>query len=289
MEKSLPAGSNLALRVYSALVFVPLILLISYIGGIAFVLLVGILVLLGLMELWSILESAGQKPLRMPGYVLAAAILFFSSFYSGEPARIIAGFSLTVLLALLFLGASRIGGQVCGAIAVTVGGVLYVGWLFSHQILLRSDAARLLSPAPTHEDTAGWLLLVFGYSLVWTCDTSAYFIGRRFGTRKLIPDISPGKTVAGGLGGLVFTVLVSLLFRRLFLPELSVAMALFLGTVIGVLAQLGDIFESALKRRGGVKDSSSLIPGHGGILDRFDGVLFALPAIYYILLAGSVR
>jgi phosphatidate cytidylyltransferase len=286
LERSLPAGRNFAQRVISALVFVPLILLVTYIGGIAFILLVEVLILASLAELWGILESAGQRPMRMTGYVLATFACLFTAYHSSEPRMIVAGFSITVLLSLLILGGARFASGTRGNLLPTMGGVLYIGWLFSHQIPLRCDAARLLPGAPQDADMTGWLLLLYGYSLVWTCDTSAYFIGRKFGVRRLVPRISPGKTVAGALGGFLCTVLVSLLYRHLFLSALPLHMALLLGAIIGVIAQAGDIFESALKRRGGVKDASSLIPGHGGLLDRFDGVLFALPAIYYILLAG---
>jgi phosphatidate cytidylyltransferase len=225
--------------------------------------------------------------MRVTGYVLATLVCLFSARFSAEPVMIIMGFSFMLLCAIVCLAAARWFGRIGETLLPTIGGVLYVGWLFSFQIPLRESAERLLPSSSLHPDTAGWIVLLFGYSLVWTCDTSAYFIGKRFGVRKLIPSISPGKTVAGALGGLVLTVAVALLYRSLFLGMLPLSLTLVIGVTSAVLAQAGDIFESALKRKAGVKDSSRLIPGHGGILDRFDGMLFALPAIYYILLAGA--
>jgi len=286
LERSLPASSNLSRRVYSAAVFVPLFVFISYLGGIVFLLLIAILIVLGLSELFTILAAGGLEPMRITGYLIAVAVCLFTFLCADSPKLIVAGFTATVIFALLLFLVGRITGRVSGSLLSSIGGVLYVGWLFSLQIPLRETGAKFLSGSTHEPDISGWLLLMFSYALVWTCDTGAYFVGQRFGQRKLIPSVSPGKTVEGAIGGFMCTILVAFLFRGLFLRDLPIGMTLILGVTVGVVSQLGDIFESKLKRQGNLKDSSDLIPGHGGILDRFDGMLFAIPALYYILLAG---
>ncbi|MFQ6103038.1 MAG: phosphatidate cytidylyltransferase [Candidatus Glassbacteria bacterium] len=288
MERSLPADNNLSIRVYSAFVFVPLFLIVTFIGGIVFTLLIEALILLGLAELYGILESGGLRPMKVSGYLLATGVCIFASGFSNRPSLIIAGFTVTILIALAFFTIGVILGRSPDSSLATIGGVIYVGWLFSLQIPLRDVAQGLqFTMASMTTDTLGWLLLIFGYAMVWTCDTSAYFVGKKFGRHRLIPSVSPGKTVEGAIGGFLSTVLVAFLFRGLFLPGFSTGLTAVLGITAGLVSQLGDIFESMLKRMGNVKDSSRIIPGHGGILDRFDGMLFALPAIYYILLAEA--
>jgi len=289
LEKSLPADKNLSKRVYSAFVFVPVLILITYVGGVVFTLLVTVLVLLGMYELFGILEAGGAKPARLFGYILAASVCFFAFYSAGRPGMIVAGFTVTVLAAVLLFGVESLRGRKSINSALTLGCVLYVAWLFSMQIPLRESGAILIPEGPFGSDVTGWLLLLFGYSMVWTCDTGAYFVGKKFGRHKLIPSVSPGKTVEGAVGGFLLTILVAFLFRYLFLKQLTTGTTALLGVTAGVTCQIGDIFESKLKRMGNIKDSSNIIPGHGGILDRFDGMVFALPALYYALLAGAGR
>jgi len=134
----------------------------------------------------------------------------------------------------------------------------------------------------------GGALLVFPLVITWASDIGAYFVGRAIGGRKLIPSVSPGKTVAGAVGGLVASMLVAWLYAgAVLVPVASLGFspwgALGFGAAISVAAQIGDLFESLLKREGGVKDSSRIIPGHGGVLDRFDSLIFVLPVAYLLL------
>jgi phosphatidate cytidylyltransferase len=135
--------------------------------------------------------------------------------------------------------------------------------------------------------TAGGVLLLMPMLLTWASDIGAYFVGRAFGKRKLIPKVSPGKTVAGAWGALGSTVLVAWLYAHFVLRpvahlDLTPLGAVVFGLVVSVAAQVGDLVESLLKREAGVKDSSKLLPGHGGILDRFDSLLFVLPVAYLL-------
>jgi phosphatidate cytidylyltransferase len=131
------------------------------------------------------------------------------------------------------------------------------------------------------------LLLLLPLLLTWASDIGAYFVGRAFGKRKLMPSVSPGKTVAGAVGGLLATMLVGWLYARFVLtPSTQLAFVrggiLVFAILVSIAAQIGDLAESLLKREAGVKDSSHIIPGHGGILDRFDSLLFVLPVAYVL-------
>jgi phosphatidate cytidylyltransferase len=152
--------------------------------------------------------------------------------------------------------------------AVTVLGLAYISLLLAHAGLLRGLV-----------DGRVWVFLVI--FLVMVSDSAAYFIGRSFGRHKLYEVISPKKTIEGSLGGLLGGVLGVLVFRSLFFPQLGVVDVLVLGGGVGAFSQIGDLFESMLKRSFGVKDSGRLIPGHGGVLDRLDSLLFAFPVTYY--------
>ena len=130
-------------------------------------------------------------------------------------------------------------------------------------------------------------LVLYPLILTWTSDTAAYFVGRALGKRKLIPSVSPGKTVAGAVGALIASIVVSWLYARFVLPHFArLSMlhwqAIWFGAVMSVAVQIGDLAESLIKRDARVKDSSHLIPGHGGVLDRIDSLLFAIPVAYLV-------
>jgi phosphatidate cytidylyltransferase len=146
-------------------------------------------------------------------------------------------------------------------------GVFYSVVLLSHLYLLRQLPSGL-----------EWTFLTI--FLVWATDIGAYLIGRQFGSHLLAPQVSPKKTLEGSLGGLLFSIAVALVFWRM-IGGANWIRYISMGIIIGISAQIGDLFESALKRSAGVKDSGKLIPGHGGILDRFDSLIFALPLVYY--------
>lgn len=149
-------------------------------------------------------------------------------------------------------------------------GVLYVGFLIPHVCLLRAQPD-------------GWRWVIFTVAGAMGSDTGGYFAGRAFGRHKLLPAVSPGKTVEGSVGGLLGAVLGALVIRFILLPARGAGEVVALGLAIGVLAQLGDLAESALKRAFGAKDSGWIIPGHGGILDRLDSLLFPFVLTYYYL------
>lgn len=127
------------------------------------------------------------------------------------------------------------------------------------------------------------LLLLAIFIFIWANDTGAYLVGSRWGKRRLAPSISPKKSVEGSIGGLLLVLLSAVILRRLLFPELSWLRILLIAVVVAIFGTIGDLFESSFKRQAGVKDSGKLIPGHGGILDRIDSLLLAVPAVYLLL------
>src|SRR6266436_2179477 len=158
-------------------------------------------------------------------------------------------------------------------VAVTLLGVCYVNWLLGHAISLRA------LPDGVH-----WILLLVW--VTWIGETAAYLVGSLAGRHKLAPGISPGKTVEGAIAQLVASVLAALVAGRWLFPGLQLRDAVAVGILLGVLGQVGDLVESALKRSVGVKDAGNVIPGHGGILDRIDGLLFNVPVLFYYVTYG---
>jgi phosphatidate cytidylyltransferase len=154
--------------------------------------------------------------------------------------------------------------------SIPVFGLLYIPSLLTFQTYIREIG---------HE----WIILL--YATVWAADTMAYYIGTLFGKRKLYVEVSPNKTMAGAGGSLMGGVLGGIVVKATLIPTLSVSSVFFIGIIIGAISVLGDLVESMFKRDAGVKDSGIIIPGHGGILDKIDGVLFAGPVLFWILTA----
>lgn len=172
------------------------------------------------------------------------------------------------VLFLLFAAKPANLSDTTSRMAVMLFGIIYVSFLLSHMLLLRNR--------PMGTQWVFFLLIT-----VWAGDTSAYFTGTLIGKHKLYPKISPKKSVEGLLGGIAGSIFVALLFRRFFFRDLAWSHTVMLAFFIMILGQIGDFGESMLKRSANVKDSSRLIPGHGGILDRLDSFLFSTPFLYY--------
>jgi phosphatidate cytidylyltransferase len=163
-------------------------------------------------------------------------------------------------------------------IATTILGVMYIGFLGSHLIMLREHPLRI-----NLDYGYGASFVFLAFVLTWAGDTGAYVVGSLFGRRPLIPRVSAKKTREGSLGGLVFSLAAALVAKETFASYLAMWHALALGLLAGVMGQFGDLFESLIKRDADIKDTSEMIPGHGGVLDRFDSLLFTAPLIYYFL------
>lgn len=284
--------SELTKRVLAALVAAPLALVMVYLGGLPLATFLAAVSVGCAWELFRIARAGGLDPLDPLGIPLAGAIplaAYSATIGLYHPTLGLAAMALLVILsAVIWVRGTH--GHPLGAAAVTVIGVLYTGGLLSFGYALREYPYAI-------GNRAGTVLVAFPLVLTWASDIGAYFVGRAIGGRKLIPAVSPGKTVSGALGGLVTTIVVSWLYVRFALVPLAsltmtVPAALLFGAIISVSAQIGDLVESLLKREANVKDSSRLIPGHGGLLDRLDSLLFVLPVAYLLfgwLLAPAVR
>jgi phosphatidate cytidylyltransferase len=266
----------LGLRIASAALFVPILIVLARAGGLAFWGFVALEVALGLIEFYRMMRGKGLQPYPVLGHLCALGLLWKVL----RPHQSHADFLVTAALLLtLALGLRRpeLKGRVEG-MAVTLLGVLYVGWLSAHLVMLRELPWRAGTP---YADGASYVLLAF--FITWSCDTGAYAVGRLLGRNRPWTRISPRKSVEGAVGGLAAAVVAAFVARAWFAPYLHVWDALILGSLVGVFAQVGDLVESMLKRDAAHGDSSDLIPGHGGVLDRFDSLYFAAPLVFYYL------
>jgi phosphatidate cytidylyltransferase len=266
----------LSLRVGSGLLFVPILILLAQTGGLAFLSLVALQVTFGLVEFYGMMRGRGLRPYPRLGIAAALALLWVC-YQPRVP--YVAFLATAVMLLVLALELRRPEArQRVEDIAVTCFGVLYVGWLSAHQVLLRELPWYA---GTSYADGARYVLLAF--FITWSCDTGAFAFGRLFGRNRPWTRISPRKSVEGSIGGLALAVIAAFVARRWFAPFLSVRDAAVLGFLVGVFAQVGDLVESLIKRDALHGDSSDLIPGHGGVLDRFDSLFFAAPVVYYYL------
>ncbi|HBZ85572.1 MAG TPA: phosphatidate cytidylyltransferase [Candidatus Edwardsbacteria bacterium] len=259
--------STLGLRALVALAGIPLMLGMSYLGGFWLAGLVAALSFLGLWEFYGLARAKGLYPLTWWGLSGGMILLAFL------------GLRWQFLLALLVLWVMLIMSRMVfrdevkesiSRIGITIMGVLYIPFLFGHMLLLRTDYSF-----------TGYKLLFFSMALVWLCDTGAYFSGMMLGKHPLAPHISPKKSIEGLIGGLVVTIVTAVLLQRWWLWEISLIDSLIMAAGAVVLGTLGDLVESLFKRDASVKDAGNLLPGHGGILDRFDSMLFVIPFVYW--------
>jgi phosphatidate cytidylyltransferase len=231
-----------------------------------FSILVCVLTLLGLDEFYR-MTLPQRRPEGMVATV-AGALTVFTLFAKSGMIPLLVLTALVLGFCLVELFRFKDIQRAAGESALILMGFLYVPLLLSHLLMIRMLPNGVL-----------WLFLIM--VIVMCGDSAAYYVGSSFGKTKLYPAVSPNKSVEGSLGGLAGSMAGAFLFRALFFPELSAADCVATSLLLGVLGQLGDLFESLLKRSCGVKDSGAIIPGHGGILDRLDSILFAAPAAFY--------
>ena len=263
-------GADLARRVATAAVALPALAAALFLGPPAlFVAIAAFSLLLGLRELFALARARGLAPLKPAGLLVTAAA-FVEVAYPHWPLPPL----LPAAVLLVAAAALRRGGDLGTAVAsaaVTFFGAAYLGGLGG-----TIAALRVLEPA---KDGAWRVVLLL--AVIMVADTFALFAGRALGRRRLAAAISPDKTVEGAIGGLLGGVVAALVVRRLGLPALPLRDAVALGLLVSGAGTVGDLFESLLKRWAGVKDSGALFPGHGGMLDRLDSLLFGGPVLYY--------
>lgn len=253
-------------RIISAVIGLPLLISIIFIGDIPLFIAVLILSMIGLKEFYGAWDNRDVTPILNLAYLGSIFIITVLNFFN-EPYYILLLFFI-ILFALNFIQ------LICNKyrfidISVTLYGIIYIPLLLSHILLIENEPNNIVI----------WLVFI----TAWGTDTFAYFSGYLFGENKLCPSISPKKTIEGAVGGILGSTLISTIFGYLFLKE-CIGIIIFIGILGSVVAQIGDLSASLIKRHTGIKDFGNLMPGHGGILDRFDSILFTAPTVYYALI-----
>ncbi len=278
-------------RLLVVILGIPALVWITWLGGWAYALFVAAVVLVGLREYLALLRKGNLTPRPIPTYLAAIILLIIYASHAGvlgertPPGTL--GLSLLAVLLLLVMVLQS--GEVLFAsnsgwlsLSAHVAGVLWIAGFGGTFILVRSGD---LPAVPGVADVAFRLTMAL-YVSVWICDALAYGMGRRYGRRKIIPRVSPNKTVVGTVAGVLGALATMLLLGAGgWLPGqvFSATTLVVLGLIVGVAGQMGDFVESRLKRDFNVKDTGALLPGHGGVLDRFDSLLFVMPLTHLFL------
>jgi phosphatidate cytidylyltransferase len=258
-------SSEIFKRLIVAAIILPILyLFIVKLSPPFFLVLLIIVAAIAQLEFYGMYKS--KRILNLIGLLIGLVIIsspYFSKFYSLSILEIMIFSFITISSARLFF--FRDPSSSLKDISIIIVGIIYIPLLLIPQWHLRTMSS-------------GWIIFLYG--TVWASDSLAYFVGKSLGKRKLYETVSPKKTVEGAYGSLVGGVIAAVLLGRLVLNGLEIPFLIFLGIIIGATSIIGDLVESMFKRDAGVKDSGNLIPGHGGILDKIDGLLFAAPVLY---------
>ncbi len=266
-------------RLITAAVGIPVLALVVWVGGPVFTVVIAVLAAIGAVEVCEMGRKRGLSPSRYIAAILAAALVL-SHYVLAERwstpeylplVAISIGLTLAALILMFFPG----GGLRVRGVGVTLGAIVYPGALLAHAPLLRGT-----------EQGLEWI--VFLLAVTFSTDTAAYLAGKAIGKRPLAPTISPNKTWEGAIAGLVGAVTAAVAATLVLDINASQPLIVTLGALMGVVGQAGDLFESKLKRLADVKESGRLLPGHGGVLDRLDSVVFNLALVYYFVTGGAL-
>lgn len=263
---------NAVVRIVTAVVAIPLVVGSVYLGGWPYLVVVMGAALVAQHELYAILRKMDVRAWSAAGLTIGAVVGLRFEY----PPAVSLAVALTVVLVLIVLVSGRFETP-WKTLSATLAGVFYPTILLAYLIDLRAGAAAAMS-----ETEAVWITL-FVLALVWVSDTAAYYVGRGLGRRPLARGISPNKTWEGSIGGAAGALVAALLLWKLGLVSIRWYDHLALGLICGTVGQVGDLAESRLKRLAGVKDSGAILPGHGGILDRLDAMIIAVPLAYLYL------
>lgn len=266
-------------RILSGVIFVPIIALLA-LHPISFLILICVITVLLSLEFYQLAELIGARISKFLG-IIFCLLFCLSAFISNQNTLLPfsldwAAPELLIYLSILVSFAHQIIKRDTRSALLTISafsvGILYVGWAFSRHLILIRDM------------TNGVGLIFLFIAIIWFGDTGAYAIGKLFGRHKLIPAISPGKTIEGAIGGLFFGTLGGIAIKYAFLSKvIALYHVIILGLLLGIIGQISDLGESLLKRNADRKDSGNLIPGHGGVLDRCDSMILTAPVFYYYL------
>ena len=265
--------NELSKRIIVAMVGIPVVLTLIFLGGWYFFLLISIISIAAQWEFYEMQKKKDLHPQNLNGLITGIIILL--GIQTGELQLIGIGF----VLLLMFILAFEMFGHRKNAsinIGITLVGILYIPLFLGLLIHTKVYIDHVFSVV----QYAGFKYIVMILVTIWICDTFAYTFGNLFGKHKLYEKVSPNKTMEGGVAGFIGATLTIILVRILNILPLDWSSTIILGATVGIFGQMGDLVESWFKRDVGVKDSSALLPGHGGMLDRFDSLIFLSPAIF---------
>lgn len=268
--------SNTTIRILVSVIAIPALLLLAYLGSWYFTLLVLAICLLAFYEFVKIAEVK-QASLNLFWGIIGITAVLLNKYnnYVEDQFIIISLWFLILILIELYRNK--------GSALINIG-LTSLGFLFFSISGFSIIGIREIFNSAGSEYLNGALLVFSILGTIWICDSVAFFGGTKFGKHKLFPRVSPNKSWEGAIFGFLASVISMILFQILFLGFISLQSAIFIGFIIGTIGQIGDLIESSFKRDAGVKDSSNLIPGHGGVFDRFDSLFFAAPFIYFYLI-----
>jgi len=284
--------NELAKRTIVGVIGVPLVILVIYLGSWVYFIAFAFLFSVGLWEFDKLAKAKGFQPLTILSIIAGLSILFsiyliftFSYITHNVGSIFIAMIQqILILFTILFaVNLFRNKGNSIANISATFGGLVYLLIPFSSLIILRHFYNYLFSMGITNNTNWASYLLVF-FATIWICDSFAYFIGKKWGKHKIAPEISPKKSWEGGIAGLISAILSFGLLGLAFQIDLPIFILLIDGVIVGIFGQIGDFLESSFKRDANVKDSGKLFWEHGGVLDRFDSIMFSAPVLLLVLI-----
>jgi len=261
--------NGLSARLMVAAIGIPIILIPTYTGGVLLSALIGVISVIAMLEYYRLQESLGQRPIRWIGIIAGVGVILL--YAAGGVA--VMWISLFLIAAFLIVAAiGTLSGRSHQDIIASFTAIVYIPLLAGTFILIRNSQFLEMEA----DSERRWLALSI-WGTLWIGDTAAYGFGKAFGRHRPFPQISPKKTVEGFTAGFLGAILFSLIWWSFDLARLDIALAV--GIAAGTIGQIGDLFESKLKRDAGVKDSGTFLPGHGGALDRFDSFIVTAPAV----------
>jgi phosphatidate cytidylyltransferase len=266
--------NNRSTRILVSALAIPVIISAAYFGKTYFFIFTLLIALVGYVEFAGLAEKKGMHTNIVAG-IAAILLIFYNQYYTRLNFYEI---FLVLVSIILFAELFRKKGSAIMNIGATILGVAYIGLFASALVSIR----ELYPDIGNLYDRGGYIIITL-LAAIWICDSAAYFGGTALGKHKLFSRVSPNKTWEGAIFGFIFAILTVIAARYLILDFLSWRVVISLGLIVGVIGQTGDLIESLLKRDAGVKDSSNLIPGHGGVFDRFDSLLMTAPAVYILL------
>ena len=265
---------NRTLRILVSVLTIPVILFITYYGGIPFLIFSLVIGAAAAYEFGAMLKHKDARPSQIVIVLLSIAIILNFYFTYVEFINLFLIAVPIVMFVELFRNKGNesinIGTELIAVIyiALSIGALLGIREFYKYNDFIY--------------DQGGYLVIAL-FITIWICDSAAYFLGSAFGKHKLFPRVSPNKSWEGAIAGFIFSILTMMFLQQFFLDFLHMHDGIVIGLIVGIFGQAGDLVESLLKRDAGVKDSSSIIPGHGGVFDRFDSIIFVSPLLYIYL------